>query len=174
MKRLLVLPILMLGLSFACDQPYEEVAGYKIGCPLENDKGLKLKEKKEGIETYQKELKGVFFETEDVGVLNGNIETISFTRYQESSYDLEKDMEVFLDALTERWGQGESKKGDITKLSTIENPKGELLDSISIMEFYSPGLNMATVTYSSKKIAEYKKNLSEKERSEKIDSFSDF
>lgn len=24
----------MLGLSFACDQPYEEVAGIKIGCPL--------------------------------------------------------------------------------------------------------------------------------------------
>lgn len=39
-----LLLVLLLGVTFACDQPYEEIMGIKIGCPLENK------------ENYQEEL----------------------------------------------------------------------------------------------------------------------
>lgn len=35
--RLLLIPILMFGISIACDRAYEEIMGIKIGCPLENE-----------------------------------------------------------------------------------------------------------------------------------------
>lgn len=39
MKRLLLLPILILKITVACDQPHEEIANIRIGCPFEDQEG---------------------------------------------------------------------------------------------------------------------------------------
>lgn len=109
MKRLLVLPILMLGLSFACDQPYEEVFGIKIGCSVEGinnfneytDLDLEI----DGANVFHLPLNdGNFFDSANILVINGGVEGL-ILRASGFSFDPEI-MDELIESLTNRWGAG--------------------------------------------------------------------
>lgn len=106
MKRLLLLPILMLGLSFACDQPYEEVAGIKIGCPLKEIKDIRaftsIDSPSRWTDSYVKALpKGSFFEGVRVTVSGDNVIGVDLVKAGVLS---DKDMSDLTEEMSLRWG----------------------------------------------------------------------
>lgn len=106
MKRFLLLPILMFGLSFACDQPYEEVAGIKIGCPLGDSDGYKGYFWGEGIyggDSHVKSLDdGGIFTIQIVLSIDGVAEGVILS----SRNGVDKEVfNVLTKSLEERWGK---------------------------------------------------------------------
>lgn len=162
MKRLLLLPLLFLGLSFACDQPYEEVAGYKIGCPHQQDEGFEVwnDRKDSNISSYSGEKKIGPFENIDITTLKGNIAIINM--YVDPSYYLDEEVVTDISkSMEERWGSFQIGEYGIYENS---NPKGKILGRVSI---YKPNRSidekLLSVTYTSKAYLDYEK---EKERLE--------
>lgn len=96
--RLIIAFILMLSISFACEQPYKEVQGIKIGCPIENMQGLTLIQEKDDINrvVYEKNMDGMF-NTAILWVVNGNIEAVIFKRTKEFDPSLFDELLLRLD-----------------------------------------------------------------------------
>lgn len=96
MKRLLLLPILMLGLAFSCDQPYEDVGGIKIGCPIEDVEGLdeyqipeeyQFNDVEEGLVIYQKKVEGEIFQFIYIGAIDDIVHMVDIINYIDLSED---------------------------------------------------------------------------------------
>lgn len=81
MKRLLLLPILMLGFSLACDQPYEEIVGIKVGCPFKSAVNVKDYTKGDpllgGDFFYKDTDRDQLFNFEGLIIVDGNIEGLA-------------------------------------------------------------------------------------------------
>lgn len=183
MKRLLLLPALLLGLSFACDQPYEEVAGYKIGCTYQEEGFEKSVDREDGNVVYyfgEREIGP--FDNVNITTLNGDIAIVNM--YIDPSYFL--DNKIVLDlskSMEERWGAFH-----VGEYGIYENnsPKSNTLGFVSI---YKPDRSidekLFSVSYVSKKYLEYKKakekaelekkqaDLAEKEKLRR-ETYSDF
>lgn len=79
MKKLALIPLLFLSTAFACDRPYEEVAGFKINCPLEITSDYELKQDQgDGTKLYQYKGKLPFFGTAYVMTKDGVLNTVKF------------------------------------------------------------------------------------------------
>ncbi|UNM96657.1 hypothetical protein MMG00_01985 [Ignatzschineria rhizosphaerae] len=96
MKRLILLPVLMFGLSFACDRPYEEVAGIKIGCSVSDVANLneytipeeyQYSDFEENLIIYQKEVEGEIFQFIYIGTLNDVVHMVDLINYIDISED---------------------------------------------------------------------------------------
>ena len=160
MKRLFLLPALMLGLSFACDQPYEEVAGIKIGCPLEDNGDFKEMVVIEATNStlYQKERTGIF-NVIYVTTIDGIVESAIFGVNNGAAVDKEIAQDLFL-SLENRWGKFE-------KLSESEYtviPNSAVLGRIDYT--YVPG--EVVLVYDSKILLKRKNDVL-KEKQERLD-----
>lgn len=132
MKRLLLFPVLMLGLSFACDQPYEEVAGIKIGCPLGDSDGYKgyfWGERLYGGDSHVKSLDdGGIFTVQIVLSIDGVAEGVILG--SRDGVD-EEVFSVLTKSLEERWGK--PSLSDDSWNSTIvafKKPNSEVVTNI--------------------------------------------
>lgn len=86
MKFLLLLPALMFGLSFACDQPHEEIEGIKMGCPYTGDLSLGTPKNKDNNRDdaktmiYEQRLENSLFDSAEIEVIDGKIESIVLSK----------------------------------------------------------------------------------------------
>lgn len=168
MKRLILLPVLMLGLSFACDQPYEEVGGIKIGCPYSVEfKSALSDEVNTRIETFKKTLNDSFFTGVDLDVLDGNIEKVSFTKSYEDLRQMNEELESILVVLSERWGKYYSTDSAGAKIFAIRNPNSEILYGISIIQVSSGRFGTNSITYFSKKFNDYTEAVANEEEAQR-------
>ncbi|WP_077929207.1 hypothetical protein [Wohlfahrtiimonas populi] len=153
--RFLLGIILALSVSFACDQPHEEVGGYKIGCYLNPakmpyDKGSS----DENIRVLSNNNlpSNSFFQVVVTTLLFGNIEKIQFSRSYPDYTQLSKDRLVLLNAINDRWGEYQEISPNVYLFGNIDSP---VLDHIVIDE--SLNSNTLSIVYISKKIEEYRK-----------------
>ncbi len=130
MKRLLLLPVLMFGLSFACDQPYEEVAGYKIGCPLDSDIRFHSE-----IDMYGGKSSNIILGQDDffylAGVFHrdGIVEGVNFgtgdKTVDRSDYDL------MIESMEERWGAPTLQNHGATSMALFLNHKSPAVTMVA-------------------------------------------
>lgn len=106
--RVLIGVILALSVSFACDQPYEEVIGYKIGCPfvVTKDYVESLVDPDNNMSEYRKIVKGSFYEEIEIVIWNGIIEMVKFGEpyIERTDYKYSKNVDEAVLALNKRWG----------------------------------------------------------------------
>lgn len=150
--RFLLLPLLLLSLSFACDQPYEEVYGIKIGCSLEEIKGLDkfsamtpmlgadaLSYIDQGSEDFFNTVGLLYFDNSAEGVVLTSRDGTANT----------KNFSLLLDELSKRWGDGFFLKEGVYVINTVNS------DVIGvIVALNPPGSNKINVVYRSKKLIE--------------------
>lgn len=186
--RILLGIVLALSVSFACDQPYEEVGGYKIGCYLNPAKMPYDKMvKDENMRVLSNDLpKDSFFKKVTTTLLNGNIEQIEFTQSYSNYVELSEDMLVLLDTMKKKWGEYieinpkeksavivSDKSNDnnylfeITQISPRDNYNIYLFDNIDnpviqniiVSESVDSEIGVISVIYISKKIQIYRQEL---------------
>lgn len=155
MKRLLLLPILILGLSFACNQPFEEVEGIKIGCPYTG--GLSTgtpKNEDPQITVYEQRLENSFFDTAEIEVVAGKVESISLSKIFHDLASLKKGRDILFTSLNEKWGDA-IVLGDNESLIIYVNksPKSEYLDSVMVMSSFIESAGILQATYTSKALS---------------------
>lgn len=170
MKRLILLPALFLGLSFACEQPYEEVYGYKIGCPYgENTEDFKAREYLPEVLFSKFSLEREHFETVDIDILNGNIERLIFSKSYISNLEeddkyhtaslalIEAEYRDISADLIERFGDASEFKVDMFRMLRIKEPKSNILDHIAIMSIYdySEGVGTIEVVFVSNRLKKH-------------------
>lgn len=152
MKRLLLLPVLILGLSFACNQPYEEIEGIKIGCPYIGDVSIGTpKEDDETITVYEKRLENSFFDSVEIEVLDGNVESISLIKIFHDLASLQKDRAILFEDLDKKWGDAVvmgNNEGLIVYVN--KTPRSESLGSILGMSTFMESAGILKVSYNSK------------------------
>lgn len=179
--RFFLLSFLLFSFVFACDFPHEEVGGYKIGCPYEGNGKLK---QDSSVKIFEEKLDGVFFETAEIALLNGNIEKITFTTfYNDSSQsfkkiaDFSKDRDALISSISEKWGDyKELDVGGGTALYTIRDPKSDVLNSVFVIQMPDSAYSTIalSITYSSKKLNDYEEELSVKEKEERSKQLEGF
>lgn len=149
--RVLIGFILALSVSFACDQPYEEVGGYKIGCPFVVTDEYKLVDEEPAFnsKTYTKNIDGVFDKV-NITVMNEDVE---FIRFDKNNYGKinQKDIDDMLVVLNKRWGEG--KNDGKTSLYYTWSPDNSAIGEVV---FTSSGPSSSfpdfTLWYTSKKL----------------------
>lgn len=107
MRRLVLMLILTLGVTFACDQNYEEVEGIKIGCPIDE---AELSEYDfvgpsfPGSFVYVKKGKmDGFFDRKNIFLIDGVISGVHLYRNEKPiNVDELKDLVA---QFTEKWGE---------------------------------------------------------------------
>ncbi|UNM97330.1 hypothetical protein MMG00_05635 [Ignatzschineria rhizosphaerae] len=152
MKRLFLLPVLIFGFSLACDQPYEEIEGIKIGCPYIGDlsKGT-LKEDDERVTLYEYRLENSFFDSAEIEVVEGKIEGLSLLKIFNNLEALKRDRGILLGSLDKKWGEG-VVIGDNEGLIVYVNkkPNSEYLGSIMVLSSFIESAGIFRVAYTSK------------------------
>lgn len=151
--RILLGFILALSVSFACDQPHEEVGGYKIGCPFDDKAGFNLDETDaSGKLSYYSKIKDGLFNVVVIATLDGLIE------YVELGVDgrviPQKDADSIMHSLAKRWG-------DPVEVSNVGYnakwiPRSETIAKISFFGLLKE--ETMTLTYESKKYMSFAKN----------------
>lgn len=157
MKRLLLLPVLMFGLSFACDQPYEEVAGIKIGCPYEGDLSSGYKDDEDdAILHYSESIKGGFFDRAKIKVIDGNIGEVSFIVFSKDHDDIRKSGDALFKALSERWGDADIKQSlDIETIYSFKEMDDSVLHEVVAKRMIVTPVSSLGVIYTSKEMNEH-------------------
>lgn len=154
MKRLLLLPVLMLGISFACDQPYEEVAGIKIGCPIGSS--VDYREYDSGGQIYGggavfRKLKGDnFFQSEVVLSLDGVVEGIILGTGDDSA--TEEDFRALVESMEGRWGESMIKDNYSGSSAFFFNHDSQIIEMIGVS--FSKGKKSLTSVYRTQKSLE--------------------
>lgn len=169
MKRLLMLPLLLLGLSFACDQPHEEVAGYKIGCPFHGDESdMILDPDNKGILIQEMPLIDDFFNSVRIEVLNGNIEGASFSKEYNNDSLKKEDLELLTLAMKNKWGDVEELSEN--EFFVIKKPSSDVLSHI----FIQNEDGRVSIVYSSWNLNDYKLNVWNEKNNEKAKQLEKF
>lgn len=130
MKRLLMLPLLLLGLSFACDQPHEEVAGVKIGCPL--NKNIEYKEVMdlyEGKIGYRELSKDSFFEIEGTFYRDGVIEGVTLGTGDKDVN--QSDYTLMIESMEDRWGKPLLQEDGETSIALFTNNRSDIIKMVA-------------------------------------------
>lgn len=163
MKRLFLLPVLMFGLSFACDQPYEEVAGIKIGCSVDEipnaEKFIEAGNFDGGVGLLNMDADGIF-DNQIVIHLNNTVEGVALL--QAFNKISKEEFYVLIDTLEQRWGASETQelRGDLQV--AFLNQENDIM-GIIIAEFDSSS-RKASIQYISKKLRAAKKEQEAKEK----------
>lgn len=155
MKRLFLMPVFFWGLSFACDQSYEEIEGIKIGCPYTGDSSLGVsKNDDEKIIVYEQRLENSLFDSVEMEVMEGNIESLSFSKTFHDLGTLQKERDILFDSLDQRWGKAVVLGDNETLIVYVnKNPNSEYLGSILVMSSFIESAGILQVTYSSEKLS---------------------
>lgn len=176
MRKLIVLPTLLLGLSFACERPHEEVYKIKIGCPYgENTEDFKAQEYFSGVSFSKFSLEKGLFETVDIDILNGNIEGLTFSKSYTSNLEaddkyhtaslalIEADYRDISANLIGQFGDASEFKTDMFHLLMIKEPKSNILNHIAIMSIYdySEGVGTIEVSFVSNTLKEHAEKVPE-------------
>ncbi len=159
MKKILIGLSLLISFAFACDSPYEEIQGVKIGCELA-DKDRFTKEDVVSLgDSYYSTDKGVKFfdsmevETDEndkvIGVAFIKSYPITLSNMKLQEEQVISDYKQFAESLENRWGTFDKSKAkgifsrlnlsgtlfmrDIKETSENNNPKSEALGKIMIM-----------------------------------------
>lgn len=143
MKRLLLLPLLLFGLSFSCDQPYEEVAGIMIGCPvkyLDNfEEYIDLGLETQGAKVFHLPLKDAFFDSSNIYIIDDSIEQLILKK---SNFRFDKDiMYDLIKNLTGRWG-------DVEIISDDAGFREHYAFNISENDEYDGNMSFVLLSYS--------------------------
>lgn len=167
--RILLGIILALSASFACDQPYEEVSDYKIGCNFDDaDRFHKIGERWDmGTAFYTKKTSG-FFDVINIVTIDGKIESISFERNKNRSFN-QGDKEALLDSLNKRWGSIESIGG-----SYFITPKSNVVGMITFIPISTSAGNIFSLEYESKEFIKMKQDQKEKDEKKIRDELKRF
>lgn len=184
MKKLLLLPFLMLGFSFSCDLPNESVGGIQLGCPYEPAlKSSSISANDGRVKVFEESLQGSFFEVVRIKTLDGNIEEVSFRKNYQDVLEMNKGLEPLLSNLKSRWGEYKEINIDgRTRIYIIKSPKSEILDSVFTTLLFKNSLGVVSaasfvevsVTYFSKKINDYSEELAaqeDKKLAEQLEGF---
>lgn len=168
--------ILALSVSFACDQPHEEVGGYKIGCPFENNDIFELKESANGIDTYKlKEPRG-FFNNVEISVINGISEGIYFEKeYEIGVVEHLNDEKIVLESLEKRWG--ESDYFDITdsdRIYSFEQIDSPVISSVELFRFLNGTSSALVLDYKTDNKEKHEQIIKEVENKKKKESLTGF
>ena len=105
MNKYLLASFLMLNLAMSCEQPYEEVLGYKLGCPIENVDSMKLIDSKEfdgRAQVYAYKASNGFFNNSEIGVLDGNVSLVHISGQGRDAKTIFKNLLV---QNTDKWGE---------------------------------------------------------------------
>lgn len=98
---MLLTGLLFASWSYACDQPYEEVSGYKIGCPFEQKGDFQMDDHRitqNGVLAYVK-ADDKNFKQITVIELDGNIEGLELQLVDGSD-----DLDSVFESLADQWG----------------------------------------------------------------------
>ncbi len=152
MKRLLLLPAFILGCSFACDLPHEEIEGFKLGCPYTGDLSAgTTKDHHEKIVTYEQRLENSFFDSAEITVVEGTIESLTLSKTFHDLNRLKEDRTQLWKSLNERWGDA-VVMGDNEGLILYvnNNPQSQYLNAIVVMSTFIESAGILQTIYSSK------------------------
>jgi len=164
MKRLLLLPVLMFGISFACDQPYEEVAGIKIGCSLGSS--VDYKEYMAGNDLYGggmvfRDIKNAApFNLEAILYIDGLVEGLILGTPKGSSS--EADFKVLVESMKSRWGDPEVTEDHRSYSALFVNNESKIVELVAATVSKSDG--SMTVVYRTKKSLEAEERQEAKEK----------
>lgn len=165
MKRLLLLALGLAGLSFACDQPYEEITGIKIGCPVESSVDRKIYTQGDnllgGDFIYKDVADTDFFNLKGLIIVNGNIEGITLRETRNPvSFESFKER---VKRMESSWGKStliEDDRAYVVYFNQIPNQDVvNYVDSILVKEDGS-----MLVTYRTKKLQEAQQREEERVR----------
>lgn len=175
--RILLGLVLALSVSLACDQPHEEVGGYKIGCPFEDKTGFSSQPigSGKGVSAYSLNLKDSFFDTVDVRELNGNIEELTFRAAYPNLSGMYEDKESLLELVGKKWGKYEEIEiSDDLRMYSVREPNSDHLDSVIVIESISGSLGVLSISYPSKVIVDHLESASLKEKKSRADNLKGF
>ncbi|WP_077929431.1 hypothetical protein [Wohlfahrtiimonas populi] len=158
--KILIGFILFLSVSFACDQPYEEFEGYKIGCNFEDKNNeFQLVELRGKLSLYQKNADEIF-DSVNVIVLNGNIEGLVFVKNTESlgsSVDtfsedrsLAKKAALLIRKINERFGENIQINPNRGTMIWTPDPNNKIISMINVTAPTIKNDNFDVVVYSIK------------------------
>ena len=162
--RFFLLPFLLFSFVFACDFPYEEVRGYKIGCPYNVEQGVMEKNSDDKrVKKYIKFFDEEFFNAVIITTIDGNISSLQFVKiYDELSQYIEnskQDYSLVIDSLSKKWGEFDTIRRGYYVFSSRKFDEG-VLGSITILfdTVDRPGIG---VTYESMTAIKYEKEIEE-------------
>jgi len=167
--------VLSIAISFSCDFNYEEVGGYKIGCPLESLDRLKLiQSDDEHIQNYNESLKDSFFDEVDVSILDDQIAMLLFTKKFYGRFPLKSVQDGVRSSLIDRWGMPLDEQ-NIGRMQIVRwKFKDRIVNSIALVLMGDVDINSITITYTSFALKNYhdrqQKNIREETR-EKLKGF---
>lgn len=158
--RLLLIPVLMASLAFACDNPYEEIGGIKLGCPVDSSQM-----KKQAIdgsivfdEWYKINNAGPFTFAE-AEAYKGNVEALSFVKTYAMSIkslpvlkgEITSNLKFLIESLSERWGEFDTTELDKFMRTADLNITyfGDQDITIPLKNSRSEALGMMFVTFNS-------------------------
>lgn len=154
MKRLLLLPFLMLGFSLACDAPYEEIEGIKIGCPYPEELSNGTFKEDGKTTLFERSLENSFFDSAEIEVLEGNVEGISLSKIFSDLEELKKERSALFESLDEKWGKAVVMGNNESLIVYVnKTPRSEYLDSIVVMSSVLESTGILRVSYTSKKLS---------------------
>lgn len=142
--RLIIGLLLATSISFACDNPNEEIGGYKVGCPFEASEKYTLinEDKYMDAQEYQGDTSGLF-DIVVIGVINGNIEAVKFRRNDDRNVS-QHEIDSMVSSLTKRWGKPTEKDPVLSNVyywnlenSIIENIVFSSSEAESAAPFFS-------------------------------------
>lgn len=160
---------LALSVAFACDQPYEEVGGYKVGCPLENIDEFELINTIDeiGMKRYTKDTTGIF-ESVAIDTINGEIEWVGFLTERDKPF-FDDDTKDIVTSLKNRWGA--FSDGPV---GLINHPKNSLINEIVFYASSNPDDNIMMLMYKSNKMAKAEEELEKLEKAAKDKELSKY
>ncbi|MBS7815929.1 hypothetical protein [Wohlfahrtiimonas chitiniclastica] len=173
--RIFLAAILCLSVSFACDQPFEEVGGYKIGCPYD-PVGMEHSKKDDGTDIYVKKLEDdSFFQVVGLGLIDNKIEELSFFSAYDNPDNMKRDIENILTKFTKRWGEYKTlETGGGRTAYLFDNPNSSVLDSVGILVIQDYTSNEIGVSYTSKILEQHKNDKKEQLKKENLKKLEGF
>ena len=129
-----------------------KIEGIKIGCPYIGDVSIGTpKEDDETITVYEKRLENSFFDSVEIEVLDGNVESISLIKIFHDLASLQKDRAILFEDLDKKWGDAVvmgNNEGLIVYVN--KTPRSESLGSILGMSTFMESAGILKVSYNSK------------------------
>lgn len=161
--RILLGLVLALSVSFACDQPYEEIGGYKIGCEFNDNGFLQTPSEEDGILSYVAVSKPPF-DGVKLYAHNNILVKATFVREYDDLYDMNKDISSMLSRLKDRWGEFKKTEHQYQNFEYVFNDtKNDVIPVISLYELRDNDIGTVAIIYESIQYKELSKKISNKE-----------
>lgn len=158
MKRLIVGMFLLASFAIACDSPYEDIQGIKIGCEFTGGDGFEKSNDKALSDNLYRSTKDIkFFDSVEIETNNDNkIVGVAFIKEYDitmSNMKLQEeeiiaDFKKFTESLEKRWGDFDKSKAkgifsklnlsgtlfmrDIREQAVNKNPKSDAVGAVAV------------------------------------------